>query len=207
MNHDHVDPPSFAEYLMKSEPGSDELRRRYEEGKLALLERRLSPWQLRIGWLGVPLNVLLIIGCGYRILMANPPEQREWVVLDAVCAVGLLALCLWVLRVLLRGGRVTWQDDRAMEWVGGLSLCAFSFALFEIAQSMEDTHAARRLEAFSIVLLVGGAFAGLLERIRRSKLETRVKLLELELRVSELARAVNAPIRGSRAENSPGLDG
>ena len=28
----HVDPPSFAERLMKSEPGNDELRRRYEEG-------------------------------------------------------------------------------------------------------------------------------------------------------------------------------
>jgi hypothetical protein len=39
----HVDPPSFAERLMKSEPGNDELRRRYEEGKLALMERRLTP--------------------------------------------------------------------------------------------------------------------------------------------------------------------
>ena len=78
----HVDPPSFAERLMKSEPGNDELRRRYEEGKLALMERRLTPWQRRMGWLGLPVYGLLIIGCGYRLLMANPAEPRELVVLD-----------------------------------------------------------------------------------------------------------------------------
>jgi len=189
----HVDPPSFAERLMKSEPGNDELRRRYEEGKLALMERRLTPWQRRMGWLGLPLYGLLIIGCGYGLLMANPAEPRELVVLDAVCAVGVLALGLWILRVLLRGGRVAWQDDQAMEWVGGLGLCVLSFALFEIARSLEDTHAARRLDFFSTVLLVGGVFGVLLERIRRSKLETRVKLLELELRLAELAQAVVSP--------------
>ena len=46
-----VDPPSFAERLMKSEPGNDELRRRFDEGELALMERRLTPWQRRMGWL------------------------------------------------------------------------------------------------------------------------------------------------------------
>jgi hypothetical protein len=190
MNHD--DPASFAERLMKVEPGNDELRRRYEEGKLALLERRLTPRQRWIGWLGLPIYGLLIIGCGYRLLMAKPVLPREWIVLDAVCAVVVLALGLWILRVLLRGGRVTWPDDQAMEWIGGLGLFAVSFALFEIAGSLEDTHAARRLAGFSIVLLGVGVTGALLERIRRSKLETRVKLLELELRVAGLAQAVGA---------------
>jgi hypothetical protein len=185
----HVDPSSFADRLMQSEPGNDELRRHYEEGKLALMERRLTPWQRRMGWLALPVCGLLIIGCGYRLLMANRAEPRELVVLDAVSAVGLLALGLWALRVLLRGGSVTWQDDQAMEWVGGLGLCAVSFALVEIAGSLEDTHAARRLDFFSTVLLVVGVFGVLLERIHRSKLETRMKLVELELRVAELAQA------------------
>jgi hypothetical protein len=183
---------------MKSEPGNDELRRRYEEGRLALMERRLTPWQRRIGWLGLPVYGLLIIGGGSLLLRANPALPREWVVLDAVTAVGVLALGLWLLRVLLRGGRVTWQDDQAMVWVGGLGLFALSFALFEIAGSLEDAHAALRMEGFSIVLLVGGVFGVMLELIRRSKLETRVKLLELELRVAELAQAV-----GSRSPDVP----
>ncbi len=193
-----VDPPSFAERLMKSEPGNDELRRRYEEGKLALLERRLTPWQRWMGWSGLPVYVLLIISGGYRLLMANPALPRELVVLDAVGTVSVLALGLWLLRVLLRKGRVTWQDDQAMEWVGGLGLCALSFALSELAGSLEDTHAARRLVGFATVLLVGGVFGVLLERIRRSKLETRVKLVELELRVAELAQAV-----GSTSPDAP----
>jgi hypothetical protein len=191
----HVDPPSFAERLMKSEPGNDELRRRYEEGKLALMERRLTPWHRWMGWLALPVYGLLIISGGYRLLMllANPAEPRELVVLVAVSTVGVLALGLWIVRVLLRGGRVTWRDDQAMVWVAGLGLCAVSFALFEIARSLEDPHAARRLEFFSIVLLVGGVFGVLLERIRRSNLETRVKLVELELRVAELPQAVVSP--------------
>src|SRR5262249_49532103 len=83
-NMNHVDPPSFAERLMKSESGNDELRRRYEEDKLALMERRLTPWHRRIGWLGLPVYGVLIIGGGYLLLMANPALPREWVVLDAV---------------------------------------------------------------------------------------------------------------------------
>jgi hypothetical protein len=193
MTMSHVDPHSFAERLVKSEPGNDELRRRYEEVKHALMERRLTPFQRRMGWLGLPLNGLLIASVGYRLLMADPAQQSEWIVLDVACGVGLLALALWMLRVLLRGGRVTWQDDQVMQWVGGLSLCAVSFALYEIAGSLEDTHAALRLHFFSIVLLVGGVFAALLERIRREKLEARVKLVELELRVAELTQAIAPP--------------
>jgi hypothetical protein len=189
----HVDPHSFAERLVKSEPGNDQLRRRYEEGKLALMERRLPPIQRRMGWLTLPVYGLLIAGVAYRLLMANPPQRSEWIVLDVVSGVGVLALGLWVIRVLLRGGRVTWQDDQAMHWIAGLGLCAVSFALFEIAGSMQDTHAALRLQFFSIVLLVGGAFAALLELIRRAKLETRVTLVELELRVAELTQAIGPP--------------
>jgi len=186
-----VDPHSFAERLMKSEPGNDELRRRYEEGKLALMERRLTPWQRRMGWFGLPLYVVLIVVSG--LMAVNPAEPRALVVLNAICTVGLLALGLWILRVLLHGGRVMWRDDQAMEWIGGLGLCALAFALWEIAGSLEDAHAARRLQFFGIVLLVGGAFAGLLDRIRRAKLETRVQLVELELRVAEPAQAIAPP--------------
>jgi len=199
MNHD--DPPSFAEHLMKSEPGNDELRQRYEEGKLALLERRVNHLAGWMGWLSVPVYGVLIISGGYLLLKANPALPRELFVLIAVGTVGVLALGLWLLRVLLRGGRVTWQDDEAMLWIGGLGLCALWFALSELAGSLEDTHLARRLNGFATVLLVGAAFGVLLERIRRGKLETQVKLLELELRIAGLAQDVVPPspdVRTSR---------
>jgi hypothetical protein len=190
----HVDPFSFAERLIKSEPANDDLRRRYEEGKLALIERRLTPWQRRMGWLSLPIFGVMIIGVGYRLLTALHTEPRELAVLVAVGAVYVLAMFLWVLRVQFRRGRVTWQDDRAMEWVGGLSLCAMSFAMSELAGSLDDTHVAQRLEWLSIVFLGGGAFAGLFERIRRAKLEMQVKLMELELRMAELVQAGVPPL-------------
>jgi len=189
----HADPPSFADRLMKSEPGDGELRRRYEEGKLALMERRVDPWQRWMAWLGLPLYGFLIVAGVYRVLTAGPAEPRELVLLDAVSAVALLALGAWILRVQLRGGRVGRRDDQAMEWIGGLALLALAFALSELGGSLEDPHASRRLQFLSAALLVGGALSLLLERIRRAKLETRVELLELELRVAELAQPVAPP--------------
>ena len=88
---------------------------------------------------------------------------------------------------------MTWRDDRAMEWIGGFGLCALAFALSELAGSLEDAHAARRLNFVIVVLVVGGVLSFLLERIRRLKLETRVKLAEFELRMAELAQAVAPP--------------
>jgi hypothetical protein len=189
----NADASSFAERLMKSEPSSDELRRRYEEEKLALTERRLAPLQRWMGWLALPLYGWLVVGLGYRLLTTDSAQPREWIVLEAVSSFVLLAFGLWIMRVLLRGSRVTWRDDRAMEWIGGIGLCAMAFALFEIARSLEDARAALRLHGCITVLLVGGAFSLLLERIRRSKLEMRVKMLELELRVIDLAQAIAPP--------------
>ena len=69
-----VDPPSFAERLMKSEPGNDDLRRRYEEGKLALIERRLTPWQRPEKWALVRTAGLRLVDHRLRI---RPPEGQH----------------------------------------------------------------------------------------------------------------------------------
>jgi hypothetical protein len=190
MSMSHADEPTFAGRLMKADPGDVELRRRYEEAMLALVERRLTPWQRRLGWLSLPLNCGLCAVVGYRVATAVPAEPREWVVLYAVCSLGLLAMGLWTQRVLIRGGLVTCRDDRAMEWIGVLGLGALSFALIGIANSLEDVRVSLGIYGCIAVLLVGGAFSVLIERIRRSRLETRVKLLELELLVAELGRPI-----------------
>ena len=193
----YSDASSFADRLMQSESSSDALRHRHEEKRLALTERRLTSVQKWMGWLALPLYIGLIGGLGYRLLTTNPSQPREWMILEIVCALGLLAIGLWILRVLLRGSRVTWRDDRAMEWISLISLCGMSFAFFEIAQSLEDIHIALRLHGCITVLLVGGVISLLLERIRRAKLETRVKLLELELRLLDLAPSTSPVVPAS----------
>lgn len=182
------DPRSFAERLMNSESSDEALRRRYEEAKQALLERRLTRSQRWLGWLGLPVNGLLVVGLLYQFLTTKPSLPREWIMMEAVCAVGLLALGLWNFRVLLRAGRVTWGDDRAMQWIGGLGLCALTFALFEVALSLDNARDALRLYGCVTVLLVVGTFSLLLEQMRRSKLEMQARLLELELRLAELSQ-------------------
>ena len=189
----HADHSSFADRLMNSEPSSAELRRRYREGALALVERRLTPWQRRIGWLSLALNGGLIVGLAHRSATAGAAEPRAWLELDAAIAVGLLAMGLWTLRVLRSGSRVTWRDDRAMGWIAVIGLGGLSFALSGVASSLVDVRLALGIYGAIALLMVGGGGALLIERFRRSNLETRVKLLELELRVSELSRTIAPP--------------
>ncbi len=189
------DRATFSDTLLNVDSSDPELRRGYEAAKLALLERRLSPWQRRLGWLGLPVYILLAGSGGYRLVIATKALPREWVLLDAAGVLGVLALGIWALRVLLRGGRVTWRDDRAVEWIGGLGLGGLLVALFVIAESMDDANVGRRLEICGFLLLFIAGLSALLDRIRRLKLETRVQLLELELRLAGLAQAVEEASR------------
>jgi|GEM_PF-5470800 len=195
----NADVSPLAEKLMKSEPLSEELRHRYEEEKLALVERRLTPLQRRIGWLGLPIYLALLLAQGYR-LTTGLTLPREWFLFEVVSTLGVLALGLWLVRVLLRGNRVTWQDDRAMEWIGVIGLGALSVALFGVALSLDDTREALRLHACATVLLAAGLFSLLFDRIRRTKLEMQVKLTELELRLAETAEAIASPTRDTPTE-------
>jgi len=195
----NADVSPLAEKLMKSEPLSEELRHRYEEEKLALVERRLTPLQRRIGWLGLPIYLALLLAQGYR-LTTGLTLPREWFLFEVVSTLGVLALGLRLVRVLLRGNRVTWQDDRAMEWIGVIGLGALSVALFGVALSLDDTREALRLHACATVLLAAGLFSLLFDRIRRTKLEMQVKLTELELRLAETAEAIASPTRDTPTE-------
>lgn len=186
------DPSPFADRLLQSEPGSDELRSRYELQKRSLTERQMTPLERWMGWLGMPLYAWLIGGTVSRIWTNTEGLAREWLVLYGVSAAALTMLGLWILRALLRGGRVLRLDDRAVEWICNIGLCAFVFALLGVAESLNDLRAAMRLSDCAVVFLLGGVINVVVARMRRARLETQVKLIELELRVAELTRAVAA---------------
>lgn len=189
----NADSSNFAGHLMRSEAGSVELRRRYELGKLALQERRLNPAQRRLGWASLPIFGGLALGVGYRLLTGDAALPAGWIALEAACALGTLGFGIWMTRVLLGGGRVTRRDDRAMEWIGGVGLIAVTLAFYEVASSLDDARAALRLHGVATVLLVGGVYGILHDRIRRAGMEARVEVLELALRLDALARSVAAP--------------
>ncbi len=186
--------PDFAAQLIKADSWNDDLRTRYEQQKLALVERRLTRVQQWVGWLSLPVYPALVVGVLYRRLTTGERDSREWLILEMVSAIVLLALGGWILWVLLRQGRVTWRDDRAMEWIGGIGLAALTFSLYELARSLPDAKAALGLHEAATIILVLGASAIVFERVRRSRLETRVELLELELRYAELARQIRSSV-------------
>ncbi len=181
---------AFASKLMQAETTDSQLRHQYEQKKLALTERQLNPLQRCLGWLAIPMYAGLIIGVVYRMMTDGHSEPREWLWLPGLSAAILLALGLWTLRVLLRQGRVRQQDDRLMELIGGVGLCLFSLALFEMAQSLEDVRVGVRLYVCAAVLLASGVISILFERARRWHLETEVRLMEVQLQVNKLSQAI-----------------
>ena len=168
-----TDKSSFAQSLLQVESANPELRRKYEERKLALIECRLTPWQRGVGWLVLPLYALLIAVSSYRLLTNAPTLPGQFLPLLAVGELALVAVGLWMLRVLLNGGRVRGFDQVTMEWISIIGVGALSLALFEIAQSLDNVHLALRLHAATTILLMASGFSLLFERIRRSRMARR----------------------------------
>ena len=201
------DEPSFADQLMKSEPGSEELRRRYEEQKLSLTERRLTRGQTIAGWVGVIEFTALVIALGYQASSPTflmPPEWKLFYYsLIAFCSA--LVIGMLIIMASNRNGRVPYSTDRVFQFIGGLSLFGFAAVTFKLALDSDDPQSALRLVGFSVFIMMIMAFTNLFELIRRSKMEANVKFLELELRITELCQLISANNKpGSSESNSPG---
>ncbi|WP_165250585.1 hypothetical protein [Paludisphaera soli] len=194
---------TLGERLIRVEPEDAELRRRYEEGKLALRERRLTPAQKAAGWLSAPLNLGLALLVVWRLGGAGPGMPPEWIAFHVAGAAGLLAVGGWTLHVLLGGGRVTWRADRAFQVVGVVAVVALAAAAFEVGRSLDDRRAAFGMLGVAVVMLAGAGAGLAVEWARRLRLESRVAALENELRLAELSREVAGP-RDGRAR--PGSD-
>ncbi|AMV37603.1 hypothetical protein [Planctomyces sp. SH-PL62] len=199
------DAPTLGECLIRVEPEDADLRRRYEEGKLALRERRLTPLQRALGWVGVPLNVGLALAVGWRLWTTGSAEPPGWAALLAASAAGLLAIGGWLFYVLLQGGRVTWRADRVFQVVAAASACGMAAAAFEVARSLDDRRAGFGMLGVAVVTLAGAGAGLAVEWARRARLETRVAALENELRLAELSRNV-ADLRRDRDRDRPGND-
>ncbi|MDG3005132.1 hypothetical protein [Paludisphaera mucosa] len=195
------DDVTLGDRLIQVEPQDDELRRRFEEGKLALRERRLTPMQQALGWMGLPLNFGLSFALGRRLLAGETGDPPEFVALQAVSVVGLLVIGAWSLYVLVRG-RATWLADRIFQGLAAALTCGLALAAFEVARSLDDPRAAMGMLGVAAVILIALGGGLIVERSRRTALETQVALLENELRVAELARDVAAA--RPRGGDSPG---
>jgi len=196
------DATTLGERLIRVEPDDEELRRQYEERKLALRERRFTPAQRALGWIGLPVSLAISLALGWRLLTTETAEPREWIVLQAVSVAGLLAISAWTAHVLLRG-RATWRADRAFQAGAVVLACGLALAAFEVARSLDDHRAALGMLGFAVVVLAGAGCGLAVDHFRRVRLEMRVARLENELRVAESANPI-AALRRARGEPGGG---
>jgi len=190
----NLDRSSFADRLLNSDPPNDELRRRYEEQKLALTERRVSRGQVMAGWLAVIIFTALACALGYQTFSTTFLMPPAWKLFYGTCSTLCAAMAIGMLIILAcsRDGRITINVDRVFHFVGGLSTLGFAAVVFKIALESPDSNSALRLAGGAVffAMITMGTF--LFEQIRRAKLEARVRFLELELRLMELSQLISS---------------
>jgi hypothetical protein len=184
-----VTEPTPRDRLLAQEPTNPTLRERYERDVRALLEKRYTPYQRACGWLSV-LSFLFLGGgllaraLGYGELLRLPPDL--WVLLGVSLA-SWFAFEVWVVYALLRPALHRTREEPWGEAVAAVGAGAFIGVLFWLAWRVEDLATSLQVTAVALVLLGYLGVAVLLYFQRRLHLETKVKLLELELRLAELA--------------------
>jgi len=198
------DAATLGDRLIRVESEDAGLRRRYEEGTLALRERRLTPGQKALAWVGVPLDFALAAAMAYH-LWAGPAEPPGWSALLAVAAAGLTAIGAWTLHVLLHGGRVPWRADRAFQALAVAAGLGLAAAAFQVARSLDDRRAALGMLAVAFVVAAGTGTGLAVEWMKRLRLEARIAALENELRLAELSRDV-AALGRDRGDGRPRSD-
>jgi hypothetical protein len=183
------DPKSLPERLLAQEAVTPSLRQRYEQEIRNLLEKRFTPYQRACGWLSVATFLFFAVGLGARALGLGEPLNLPpdlWVLLGVSMA-GWLALEVWFVYALLRPTLHRTREEPWGEAVGGVAAGAFAAVLLWLAGRVEDLATSLQVTAVALVLFGYLGVTALLYFQRRQHRETQVKLLELELRLAELA--------------------
>jgi hypothetical protein len=182
-------PKTLGERLLAQEEVTPSLRERYEQKIRDLLEKRFTPAQRACGWMSVASFVLLGGGLVLRALGVGEPLRLPsdlWVLLG-VSLLAWLGLEVWFVYALLRPAIDRRREEPWGEAVAAVGTGAFVAVLFWLAWRVDDLATSLQVTAVALIILgyLGGAV--LLYFLRRQHRELQVKLLELELRLAELA--------------------
>jgi hypothetical protein len=184
-----ADPKSLGERLLAQEAVTPSLRERYDQKIRDLLEKRYTPYQRACGWLSVASFVLLGGGLLVRVLGVGEPLRLPpdlWVLLGVSMA-AWLGWEVWFVYALLRPTINRRREEPWGEAVGAVGSGAFVAVLFWLAWRVDDLATSLQVTAVALIFLGYLGVAVLLYFQRRHHLELQVKLLELELRLAELA--------------------
>ncbi len=178
---------TFDEKLLGMEKTNPSLKERYEKEKKKMLEKKLT------GWTKVSQFVSLIMGLGFAVIFGTlavivPKEFPLWG--RSIFALGaLFGLVLIIVQVsILKKGKLDLKKD---EIVGAGFGWAFIVIVATIVLVFSGKLPDRVIAVQMLVNLIFfeiAAAAGLIKAfIQRSELNTREKLLEIELCLAELS--------------------
>lgn len=182
----------FAERLVAAdrtpEPAGDARARREQEMrdmiemKLTTMERILSV-----------LVALVCLGCGVRLLMFIGSPGAEWKVMALfwqmmlVCGVGMIGLGGLTAYPAIVGTRRQPGFSRAVALFGGLVIAALSLTFVSAAADVPDPTLSSTLRSIGYVFFAILAVTVVLHMQEERHRETRIKLLELEMKLDALA--------------------
>lgn len=182
------DEPTFRDRLLESEPVNFDLQESYHREIENMFERKLTPVRKSA------LVVTIVFGlgsaalCGFLALTEAglPPLARGGLSTGMVFGVAWAVVAF----VIVRRGAINLKTHAhwmaSMVWVFTLLMVIF-FLL--VATSIDDQLKGLLMVANGLVFLICAAVYWISHKIDDARLSTREKLLELELRVAELAEA------------------
>jgi len=190
-------PKSFSEQLIQCESYSPEYKKKYEQEKRAMFEKRLGGVQrgVYVFWtvfclsLGVLFGVVAVISYGRLSILGTLAFAAS-----SVFGLAFAAMCAWIAvtgRLLLR------KHPPAMAGAAW-ALTVIVMTLFLVtAPSLSDPAAGNRMLLSGLAFVVMAAVFLLASRAEQSELNVKEKLLEIEYRLAELTEKVDPSGKGS----------
>lgn len=177
---------TFRDQLLKADRTAPELDEKYRKELTAMLEKELSLARKLV--FTVVAVAALVSGCVCAFLAATEPELP--LAARAALAVGSVFAVAWLFTMIavLRRGKLQLKTDsrRIAVMVWTFSVLTMVLWLY-LGMSSTDPLRGIQIILYGLTFLIGAAVYWLSHMVERNELSTREKLLELELRLAELA--------------------
>ena len=188
---------SVGDRLAGAETTSSELRRQYARKIADVLEKRLTRGQIWMGWLFIAWCVVLLPG-GIATFFRSKALRNldassfsDWMAwLGGMTWVAWLAIAIVVIDMLRRRRKIHRLHDRAFMTIAGIFQSGLAVVLLRTAWVMPDAAVAMQLTTVALILLGLTAVVVVLFFIEKHHLQTQEKLLEIELRLAEMAEQI-----------------
>ncbi len=195
MNGNKTEEGGLGDLLANLERPTPSLKERYAREVSSLLELNLSPAQRFGGWFYIASILILTAVVLIRAASGATVLTDTWPLVPVALAGGLAFAAMTAYR-LCRRSIHRLHDEPYLEAmnIGGLTLVAVT--VFAMGVRSDDRVLRLELIGLSVLFLAIAVVCAVFVIVRRYHLETRRKLLDIELALAELAERLDGPKKG-----------